>query len=65
MKNENVIAKDAETKARWQKFKAMTDADIEAAIADDPDSQVPNSPEFLARGSWVEGGKPQIILPLS
>lgn len=40
---------EAEIKARWKRFKEMTDEEIEAAIADDPDSQVPNDSEFLAK----------------
>ena len=55
--------------ADWAKFDELTDAEIEAAIADDPDSQVPTDPEFWAKGAWVEGSSSsknqQIILPIS
>ncbi len=63
MKSENVIETEAEVKARWQRFKAMSDQEIEAAIALDPDSQVPNDSEFLAKGTWVKNG--EIILPIT
>ena len=63
MKSENVIETEAEVKARWQRFKAMSDEEIGAAIASDPDSQVPNDPEFLAKGTWVKNG--EMILPIT
>lgn len=30
----------------WQRLKTMSDADIERAIAADPDAQLPDDPEF-------------------
>ncbi len=63
MKNENIIETEAEVKERWKRFKAMTDGEIEAAIASDPDAQVPNDPEFLARGIFVKAG--EMVVPIT
>lgn len=52
------------TEEDWKKFDAMSEEDIEAAIASDPDSQVPDSKEFFASGRWVEYSEGSVVLPI-
>jgi hypothetical protein len=49
----------------WKKFDAMTQEDVEAAIASDSDSQVLDSKEFFASGKWVEPKDGVVVLPIS
>jgi len=66
MKSENITEKSLETKARWERLKNMTDDEVSTAIADDPDSKVPNEPEFLAQGVMVKGNKENLmVLPIT
>ena len=59
MKKDNITGKNAE---RWKKLNNMSDAEIDAAIADDPDAQVPNSEDFLAKGTFVKSG--EMVVPI-
>lgn len=52
------------TEEEWKKFASMTEDEIEAAIASDPDSQAPVSEEFFSSGRFVYTNDNQIILPI-
>lgn len=50
----------------WQKFKSLTEKEIERAIASDPDAQTPDDGNGVWLSEWkVNGKSEEIILPLS
>lgn len=50
----------------WAKFDALTDVEVETAIANDSDAQTPDDGNGAWRGDWVLKGKnEQIILPIT
>lgn len=57
---------EEENKARWQRVVAMTDAQINAAIAEDEDAQTPEHGAGVWLIDWAKAsGGNNIILPLS
>ena len=66
MKNDYFIETEEETKARWAKFAALTDEEINAAIAEDEDSQTPEHGAGVWLSGWHSNSQNEdIILPLS
>lgn len=63
MQNGTSIETSVEREARIKRFLQMTDEEIKVNIADDPDAQVPNDPDFLSAGQWAKADG-NIILPL-
>lgn len=50
-----------EREARWHRLRTMSDAEIEANIASDPDSQVPI--EALHQGYWLDPDVKHLVRP--
>lgn len=61
--NAKITETEEQRKSRWARFDALTDEQIDAAIAADPDAQVRSDAVFSTRGIVIRNN--EVILPLT